>query len=452
MTGPRPIEPLSQQRQTTVASASRTRISSALSTLAVDQDGKWLDSSNPYQHGVKSVVREDGNTIPIARQGEFLKYLAASTFVHCGDGWTYFGRALDALVHGDVETCVHLAYYAELRAAISILSGEGIYVGDKVNIVVTSNGDFDVETALPTHLAAWAYLAAWVETARPSALLGRMVRAENADLDEWIANMITGGSQPVVAELFEDLAIDLRTFAADRSRRNRASYDPTRLTVGALPTDFTFRVVANLWLSVEPDRRGGFPLIDQALLRTVVARTFQSIHAEPDISDIDEDSSGSAPVSWASWVKAAAPEGATGSPFLSSLLVEDAPRSPNSSLTSAFHEDADETGPSEFIESMLSRTLVLLRIATGSAIQLAEEGGIDDADLLPWVEILGISRGYWSPDSPPESMIDLWQDVAPSMEIAHNIGDLSRHAAFLTDGLQTLPLGQTERVVAWSFA
>jgi hypothetical protein len=64
------------------------------------------------------------------------QYIAASSILHCADGWSYLGRAINCLLKGDPHRVVHLAYYAELRAALSLLASEAIGVFSRNNFVI----------------------------------------------------------------------------------------------------------------------------------------------------------------------------------------------------------------------------------------------------------------------------------------------------------------------------
>src|SRR5207249_5741525 len=57
---------------------------------------------------------------------ELATFLAIGTCSHALDGWRYLSQAAFALLNGARRTSIHLAYYAELRAARSILGSSGI--------------------------------------------------------------------------------------------------------------------------------------------------------------------------------------------------------------------------------------------------------------------------------------------------------------------------------------
>src|SRR5687767_9228022 len=57
---------------------------------------------------------------------EHSTFQSIGTCSHALDGWRYLAHAATALLNASRRTCIHLAYYAELRAARSILGACGI--------------------------------------------------------------------------------------------------------------------------------------------------------------------------------------------------------------------------------------------------------------------------------------------------------------------------------------
>ena len=70
-------------------------------------------------------------------------------------------------------------------------------------------------------------------------------------------------------------------------------------------------------------------------------------------------------------------------------------------------------------EAVLSRALLLLRLATSMNNQNFEAAGLQTIeDLQFWWPSYGAERGFYAPETPPDELSDLWSDV----EIA--LGDL----------------------------
>lgn len=391
-------------------------------------------------------IEADGKTVPAATQGEFAKYLAASSFVHCGDAWGYLGRAVDALMRGDLHGAVHLTYYAELRGAISLLASEGIYIGNSVNFVLTAGGAIDRVTKDPTHSAAWKYLSAWNDQVRSKSLISKVLRPGGTTLSVWAQNMPSGGVNSVVSDLLIRMAFDLQSFANDRSRRNTASYTPTRLVIEDLSVEVTASTVSRFWQVLEPNSRGTFPVLDQLLLKDVLKASYAPTHQEVDDSG---DFTGEIDwAEWEDWLRHVAPASMPGTALFQELLSM--PAQPV--LSALFDTGNNSVQPAEFIEAMLSRTSVLLRLATGSCVHLLEDSALTEASIAPWVQSLSVVRGLWEGDDLPESMLDLWSDVEDARVTLDSTTYASPHALLHAVGSQLLTLGQAERVVAWSFA
>lgn len=439
-------QPLGAAKRTILGRASRQEVVNALSGISIPETAEWLDPGNVYSKMAQDRIETDGNVVPAATQAEFAKYLAASSFVHCGDAWGYLGRAVDALMRGDIHGAVHLTYYAELRGAISLLASEGIYIGNGVNFVLTAGGAFELVTNDSTHIAAWKFLSAWNDQARSKSLIAKILRPGGTALGVWAQNMPAGGVNSVVSELLTRMAFDLQSFANDRSRRNTASYTPTRLVIEDLSVEATASTVSKFWQVLEPNSRGTFPILDQLLLKDVLKASYVPTHQEEDDSgELTGETDWS---EWEGWLRQVAPASTPGT-----ALFEELMSMPNQPILSAlFDADNSSVSPAEFIEAMLSRTSVLLRIATGACVHLLEDSALTNASIAPWVQSLSVVRGLWEADDLPEDMLDLWSDVEDARVTLDSATHASPHALLHAVGTQLLTLGQAERVVAWSFA
>ena len=67
------------------------------------------------------------------------EYIACSIPLHLADGWTFLARGLDAIKAGDSDSAIHMAYYAELRAAMSLLAGDGVGVFRSRHVAIEAN-------------------------------------------------------------------------------------------------------------------------------------------------------------------------------------------------------------------------------------------------------------------------------------------------------------------------
>lgn len=443
-------QPLSQDKISLLQSASRKEVAKALSGLVVTGSADWLPAGNSYASFAQECIKNDGKSVPSHKQSDFAQFLAAASFVHCGDGWSYLGRAIDALIRGDLHATVHLTYYAELRGAISLLASEGIYIGNGANMVLTSGGAVEFVTGEGTHVAVWKYLSAWNDGVRSKNLISRILHPGGVSLDEWVQNLPAGGAGAAISDLLVRMAFDLQSFSNDRVRRNAASYNPTRLGVEDLGTEVAARAISQLWEVLEPDSHGGFPVLDRILIQDVLKASYLPTH---HLSDADGEVTSSVDwASWPEWLQQVTPVSVLNTALFDALKTAPRGQGPDSALGKLFQSDQSVTSPRDYVESMLARTTVLLRLATGSCLDLLDESGLGKSSLTPWVESLSVVRGLWDVGEFPDDTLDLWLDVEEARQALDNGPLHSSHALLSSVGSQLVTLGQTERVLAWSFA
>lgn len=438
----RPIPPLPTAEIATLQAADRSRVVAELSGVLPLTEAQWFPRGNGYVPNASQRIETDSHAIARGRQTEFVGYVAGSVFTHCGDAWGFVGRALDALLRGDLGGAVHLVYYAELRAALSLLASEGIFIGNVDHFAIASA---DVQpfgqkngTRAGTHRFAWQALQAWTDGPRAMTLFSKVVCPGGARFEEWVSSLTSMSAQAKIDEVFKLMSIDLREFDNDHRRRNTASYNPSRLCPRDMPASAIRDLVADVWRALEPGPSGGFPVLDDALLPELL----QSIYSSVERSD----------VAWDNWVARLAPASQSGSALLGSLRANGRGGARAGLMGAMYTSRSTESDATVFLRPMLARTVLLLRIATGSALQLLHESGHGPESLGAWVESLAEARGLWPAGMAFDDPHDLWADVELALEEVDAAGTGSLHE-FLR-GLRTgvLILGQAERVPVWSFA
>lgn len=426
----------------------RSQLVAAVSGLAISADGVWLPAANPYLFGGSKKVADDC-LAHTASSGDVAAYVGASAFVHCADAWSYVGRAADALLKGDVHASVHLAYYAELRAAKSLLAAEGVFVGNGFSCALDSSAKLTAVNGKGTHQAAWELVDEWFQQSASVTAVASVIAPGGQDLQVWVGS-IPGGVGAVMQDMLAGIAFDLRSFAEDRERRNLASYEPTTLCPGTIDVDTIRRSIARLWSDLEPMMGGDFPAIDRAILANVLIGQYSAQHETPDPSD--PSASVVDWTDWVAWVDSLIPPALDPS-ALRDLLRSD-PRGTGfrDVLGAGFVDTSGMTDPSEFIQPMLSRATILTRIATGMCLRVLADAGKSVSDLEAWSEAFSVSRGLVDYAPLPAPSTDLFMDLDVPRETlerskAQSLGTLLHE---LADGVGLL--GQTDRVVAWSFA
>src|ERR1022692_1923182 len=161
--------------QATVARASRGAMEVVLRQLQQYlANNTWLSPTNRYATDTIDRLRSDSAAGSQLVSADLVQYIAASAPVHLLDGWAFLGRAVDASLRGDPDTARHLAYYAELRAAMALLASEGLGVFDKQHFVVESSMPPSmIRSSSGTHAIVWDLLKAWCVLPKAADLIGQ---------------------------------------------------------------------------------------------------------------------------------------------------------------------------------------------------------------------------------------------------------------------------------------
>ena len=233
---------------------------------------RWLTKDHPYNKDVVSTLREETD-VDGPKLGE---YIAASAPLHLADGWNYLSRAFDAASRGDRSTAFHLAYYAELRAATSLLATEGIGIFDRLHIALNDRLE-PVEFRGTTHVATWDALSAWShETGRAARLL-QAINIESKSLSAWleVVGVVAPAQQLVAEDWLSKWSIDLDILSTDPGRRNEMSYRPTRIRVPAPqsvdPCLELAKPLFDSWAELQPEMGGTSAALDLSLLRQALS-------------------------------------------------------------------------------------------------------------------------------------------------------------------------------------
>ena len=351
---------------------------------------RWLTAKHPYTN-VVDAVRSNSSTIDGSKLAE---YIAASMPLHLADGWTFLDRAFESIRSGDRNTAVHLAYYAELRAAMSLLASEGVGVFNLQHVAVGQTFIPTIWGNRGTHRAAWDLLESWADNPSRVATLLTAIRVETRTIDQWFDEVGIGQSvQHLVArEWLRSWSIDLTYFPEDRDLRNQTSYRPSRIAPASMEAiDTSSEVIDPLlrtWDALEPSSDRGGAVIDRALL-------FRALY-------LGRNQLSSSTQAWSTFVD---------------RLTHAASQSLREQLKDPAIDQyyvlkwADDASKPPRTQAVLARAALLLRIANGICAQRLASSHVTKQDLHFWWSRFGVDAGLWSDDGDVDSFADLWQDV-----------------------------------------
>ena len=359
---------------------------------ALRANRRWLSPNHFYANVVGAL---QGNS-PI--QGTLLaEYIAYSIPLHVADGWVFLARAFDAIKTGDSRSAIHMAYYAELRAAMALLASEGIGVFGNRHVAIGPNCVPIDSTGLGTHAATWKLMEAWGNDSSRSSTILDAITVEQRTINEWFdeANILPS-VQPIVAgDWLQEWSIDLSFFFKDRDLRNEVSYRPSRIIDSPTPVvvkDDILDPLLQTWQPLQPSSDRGGALIDQDLLTLALARA--------------RDRQNLSQPQWEQFVDQRLP--------VASSTLRDYLKSPQYGTHDIFTWAKDTSNPPK-VNAVLSRATLLLRIANAVCALKLDQANVMKDDLRFWWDLLGQDYGYWNPGDEPDTFTDLWSDVSNAL-------------------------------------
>lgn len=429
-----------------LAKASRSAIRGVMPQLMKRWKARsWLSRRNPYRKDSDKQIRIDDGPGQKLRHTALSEYVAASAVTHCFDGWSFLGRALEAEMAGDPDTARHLGYYAELRAAMSVLASGGIGVFNRHHVVVEKQAKCHVlKNAGGTHEFAWNALDLWADTQEGRDAVLFSIRPSRVPLSDWL-NQFSIGGQFLGSEWLRSWGIDLSQLPEDRNARNLASYRPTAFTSpGPRSISDTMEGILQFWEVCDPEANGGFPVLDRYLLRRSLELVWQGRKSaaaaesygqqlELAIASIDTTRQ---PFAWHDFL-------AHQRLSDSHEIIRDA-----NGKDDAFHPDHSK--------QVLARSTLLLRVATGCSADLLGEAGANfKTDLNFWRSSRTVRRRLWSNSVELDSSTDLWSDVQVASSsidewLKQQNGSPNCHHALWTERASAASiLATTERAFLW---
>lgn len=150
--------------------------------------------------------------------------LAARQLEHCLEAWNFLSQAGWALVSAHTNQAIHMAYYAEVRAANSLFASSGIAVKNFPNYYLSKN-DAREEIrgqAAGTHSLIRNLWPHWCKRSDAKAIFSNLKVAQSVSLED-VWNALGLGSRSQNRLLV--WGYELTNLAKDHASRNMASYD-----------------------------------------------------------------------------------------------------------------------------------------------------------------------------------------------------------------------------------
>jgi hypothetical protein len=369
-----------------------------------------LPASNPLKVNPEAAVGYRGTRYSIS--GDDTKaYLAASSLTHCMDGWNYVSNAIDSLINGEKHIAVHMAYYAELRAAMSFLATEGIGIFNANHVSanhtnrIMRSPDLRRGTANlnGTHQFLWESLASWIANKDASNTLNYF-QHNGKTFAEWIAFLPHANPaviSVIVKDWLKDWTFDINNYKLDRSGRNSFSYRPTRINDLTLDNlDDKLVTTNSYWQTLEPIGSNRFALLDKFLFKHLFDKIHTMLRQNGSTLSITQ-------LLDQTFINAGIPMDRQLHSFISTNQT-------HKLLSNSKDMAVDSHGHAKPF-SVIARALLMLRFSSGATSHLMKIASISQSDLQFFWEGMGVDCGFWEPGSCPTTFNKLWDLVNDSM-------------------------------------
>lgn len=382
----------------------------------------WLPALHPFQDGAPPKGRAAFEAV---QAQDILEVVAVRGPLHAIDGWSYLGKAFSSLLSGQAHAARHLTYYAELRAALSILASSGIGIFNRRNAVIDANSAVHIMSERGTHEMAWLALAEWSRRPVSMERLIRPIHFAGASFLEPFREFFPGQILTAAGQLMQNWGFDLAQGTVDRDQRNWSSYQPTALGPISTNADQDAAFMRMFWNACRPN---GIEL-ERHLLRIVLETEARSHNLE--ISDY-EHSYDRLPDNIKRII-----------PFDFLIRVDDP----------VDHEFivhlADPSLPAPPY-AMMCRAGLLLRLATGMAEENLRAAGVDPTlHFRDWWQEFGLGHGLWPPNASPAHTADLWDDIDIALEDSSTAPTNHRHGWLTALGSSAMRICEAERAALW---
>ena len=422
-------------------------------------DDHWFATQHRYRASPSRTryaqIKRDINRRRV-NHNALAEYISISVPTHTFDGWSLLGRAVNSLLRGDPYSALHLAYYAELRAAVAILASEGIGIFDNVHCIVESNGKcstFSVKKnansrKLSSHQSTWAVFEWWSNDHRSIDLLRRVIKPDRRDLGTWLNASPRShyALQLIGTKWLESWGLDIKQFTGDRTSRNDVSYWPNTLNSWATKSVFDQCVtISDIWAFLEPDPESRFAFLDRHLLHHVLIEGYRGATGQRPTSANFKNGFDREISIMLRNLGIAGQDNRNWRDFFAYWHL----RKP---LVIDLAGGRSKLGADTHVLEVISRATMLLRLAAGASAHLLLDAGIERENVAFWVDSIGIERGLWPGSVPPDEFYELWSDVQGELENwdeLRHLAPMDAHDIWKQHSDSLTILSEYEKVALW---
>jgi len=340
------------------------------------------------------------------------QYITVSSLLHCFDAWIFLSRAIGALKNGDPHTAHHLAYYAELRAAMSLLAGEGIGIFSTKHYVLTNSGQCELipnyqnnhhRSNTSTHTFTWLALEHWSKLSRSKMLVQHVLSPSGIPLATWLNNFGSGINAAIIGnEWLTTWGLDLRIMSHDHEGRNEVSYRPNYLLYQPpIPVLETSTYIQQFWELLQPIGGSRFEIMDRFLLNLSLRKIYTAITGQNPEENIQNFQN-----RLTNMLNSVNPQGLPRDLWIDYFLNNN-----SSEIISSAFDLPNVTFSNRHHLSVISRATLLLRIATGSIANMFSQSSITKEDISFWWENYCIDYGFSLLQGSDSNLEDLWSDI-----------------------------------------
>ncbi len=329
---------------------------------------------------------------------EVKEYTAISTLGHTIDGWSYISNSIQALLSGEPSIAIHLAYYAELRAALGFLATEGILLLNFNQACVDSHDALFTAALGGTHKATWNIIREWVANNTRSTNVLKYFTYKGKSFEElngFIPYLGTLSSLNIliIKEWLKTWCFDIQNYEFDKEGRNYSSYNANlNRSFNPITLKEKLESINEFWSALQPGT-DSFDILDRYLFSLYLTEIYSKISSATITKEAFLD-------------KFFQNSGMTPDIALKDIFINN---KKHLLLQTAIDTQIDPVTNEIMPLTIIARALLFLRFCSGANSYFLKKHNISRTEINFYIEKIGSEFGIW--DIPFTDLKDLWIDI-----------------------------------------